>query len=230
MTLRGERVITSGTFSLDGGTWDVDNNVWLVGNDDEVIIIDAAHSAQPILAGVGNRTVKAIVDGLGARLDVNTLERDGEVTKFFAGCFGIFGHGNVAGLGQALLQNEIDDVTAARATKGDDTVITDADLSDRYHTHCDPRLNADQREVLRALVEQGPTPAAHGVVRWRLCDLAQILCEDHGVSVLRADLEPGLADHGLPEAFGPSTPSRPGPGGRGGARAGPGRGPRGRRS
>ncbi len=46
-----------------------------------------------------------------------------------------------------------------------------------------PRLNADQREVLRALVEQGPTPAAHGVVRWRLCDLAQILCEDHGVSV-----------------------------------------------
>jgi transposase len=46
-----------------------------------------------------------------------------------------------------------------------------------------PRLNADQREVLKALVEQGPTPAAHGVVRWRLCDLAQILFEDHGVSV-----------------------------------------------
>lgn len=46
-----------------------------------------------------------------------------------------------------------------------------------------PRLNADQREVLKALVERGPTPAAHGVVRWRLCDLAQILCEDHGVSI-----------------------------------------------
>jgi transposase len=46
-----------------------------------------------------------------------------------------------------------------------------------------PRLNADQREVLKALVEQGPVPAAHGVVRWRLCDLAQILWEDHGVSV-----------------------------------------------
>ena len=78
-----------------------------------------------------------------------------------------------------------------------------------------PRLNANQREVLRALVEQGPTHAAHGVVRWRLCDLAQIRCEDHGVSVLRADLEPDLANHGLPEAFGPSTPSRPGPGRRG---------------
>jgi 3D-(3,5/4)-trihydroxycyclohexane-1,2-dione acylhydrolase (decyclizing) len=34
-------------------------------------------------------------------------ERDGERQKLFAGCFGIFGHGNVAGMGQALLQNEL---------------------------------------------------------------------------------------------------------------------------
>ena len=34
-------------------------------------------------------------------------ERDGVQRKFFAGCFGIFGHGNVAGLGQALLQSEL---------------------------------------------------------------------------------------------------------------------------
>ncbi|GAA4357394.1 3D-(3,5/4)-trihydroxycyclohexane-1,2-dione acylhydrolase (decyclizing) [Angustibacter luteus] len=33
-------------------------------------------------------------------------ERDGERQKLFAGCFGIFGHGNVAGIGQALLQHE----------------------------------------------------------------------------------------------------------------------------
>src|SRR3954470_8459954 len=46
-----------------------------------------------------------------------------------------------------------------------------------------PRLNAAQREALRTMVEQGPMPAAHGVVRWRLVDLAQILFEDHGVSV-----------------------------------------------
>ena len=26
-TVRVEKVVTSGTFSLDGGTWDVDNNV-----------------------------------------------------------------------------------------------------------------------------------------------------------------------------------------------------------
>jgi 3D-(3,5/4)-trihydroxycyclohexane-1,2-dione acylhydrolase (decyclizing) len=32
------------------------------------------------------------------------VERDGVQSRFFAGCFGIFGHGNVAGLGQALHQ------------------------------------------------------------------------------------------------------------------------------
>src|ERR671924_1577520 len=30
------------------------------------------------------------------------VERDGVTHKFFGGCFGIFGHGNVAGIGQAL--------------------------------------------------------------------------------------------------------------------------------
>ncbi|AZG47278.1 MBL fold metallo-hydrolase [Gordonia insulae] len=59
--LRIDNVVTSGQFSLDGGTWDVDNNIWLVGNDDEVIIIDAAHAAKPILDAVGDRTVTAIV-------------------------------------------------------------------------------------------------------------------------------------------------------------------------
>lgn len=34
-------------------------------------------------------------------------ERDGRRAKLFAGCLGIFGHGNVAGIGQALLQEEI---------------------------------------------------------------------------------------------------------------------------
>ena len=33
------------------------------------------------------------------------VERDGERQRFFAGCLGIFGHGNVAGLGQALQQH-----------------------------------------------------------------------------------------------------------------------------
>src|SRR3954467_12856184 len=38
-------------------------------------------------------------------LAAQEVERDGTRTRFFAGCFGIFGHGNVAGLGQALHQH-----------------------------------------------------------------------------------------------------------------------------
>jgi 3D-(3,5/4)-trihydroxycyclohexane-1,2-dione acylhydrolase (decyclizing) len=36
-------------------------------------------------------------------------ERDGIEKRLIAGCFGIFGHGNVAGLGQALLEAELDE-------------------------------------------------------------------------------------------------------------------------
>ena len=46
MALRIERVVTSGVFSLDGQDFDVDNNVWLVGDDDEVLVIDAPHDAE----------------------------------------------------------------------------------------------------------------------------------------------------------------------------------------
>jgi glyoxylase-like metal-dependent hydrolase (beta-lactamase superfamily II) len=56
-----ERVVTSGTFSLDGGTWAVDNNVWLIGDEREVIVVDAAHDAEAIAAAVGDRRVLAIV-------------------------------------------------------------------------------------------------------------------------------------------------------------------------
>jgi glyoxylase-like metal-dependent hydrolase (beta-lactamase superfamily II) len=56
-----EHLETSGTFSLDGGTWDVDNNVWLVGDDREVVVIDAAHDAEAIAAAVGDRRLIAIV-------------------------------------------------------------------------------------------------------------------------------------------------------------------------
>ncbi|WP_299950704.1 3D-(3,5/4)-trihydroxycyclohexane-1,2-dione acylhydrolase (decyclizing) [uncultured Modestobacter sp.] len=41
-------------------------------------------------------------------------ERDGQRQRLFAGCFGIFGHGNVAGLGQALLQAEVTDLDVGR--------------------------------------------------------------------------------------------------------------------
>jgi len=61
MSARIDRVVTSGVFSLDGQDFDVDNNVWLVGDDSEVVIVDAAHDAAKILAAVGDRSVVAIV-------------------------------------------------------------------------------------------------------------------------------------------------------------------------
>jgi glyoxylase-like metal-dependent hydrolase (beta-lactamase superfamily II) len=61
MTARIDRLITSGTFSLDGGTWDVDNNVWIVGDDSEAVVIDAAHDAGAIEAALNGRTLRAIV-------------------------------------------------------------------------------------------------------------------------------------------------------------------------
>jgi len=56
-----QRVVTSGTFELDGGSWDVDNNIWIVGDDSDVVVFDAAHTAQPIIDAVGNRNVVAVV-------------------------------------------------------------------------------------------------------------------------------------------------------------------------
>jgi len=61
MSVRVENIVTSGVFTLDGASFDVDNNVWLVGDDDEVLVIDASHDAGKIEAAVGGRRVVAIV-------------------------------------------------------------------------------------------------------------------------------------------------------------------------
>jgi glyoxylase-like metal-dependent hydrolase (beta-lactamase superfamily II) len=58
---RVDLVTTAGVFSLDGQDFDVENNVWLAGDDEEVLVIDAAHDADAILDGVGGRRVTAIV-------------------------------------------------------------------------------------------------------------------------------------------------------------------------
>ena len=54
-------VRTDGRFELDGGTWEVTNNIWLVGDDREVLVIDAAHDHRPAVEAVGGRRVRAIV-------------------------------------------------------------------------------------------------------------------------------------------------------------------------
>jgi glyoxylase-like metal-dependent hydrolase (beta-lactamase superfamily II) len=55
-----ELVTTDGVFALDGGEWDVTNNVWLVGDDREVVVIDAAHDADALADAVHGRRVAAI--------------------------------------------------------------------------------------------------------------------------------------------------------------------------
>ena len=58
---RLDHAVTSGTFTLDGGTWNVDNNVWIVGDDEECVVIDAPHSADPIAELIGDRRLLGIL-------------------------------------------------------------------------------------------------------------------------------------------------------------------------
>jgi transposase len=46
-----------------------------------------------------------------------------------------------------------------------------------------PKLDATHRAFLARIVEEGPIPAVHGVVRWRACDLIMRLHEEFGLSV-----------------------------------------------
>jgi glyoxylase-like metal-dependent hydrolase (beta-lactamase superfamily II) len=77
MGIRIDLVRTSGQFTLDGQSFDVENNIWLVGDDEEVLIIDAAHEAGPIIEAIDDRRVVAIVcthghnDHINAALDVH---------------------------------------------------------------------------------------------------------------------------------------------------------------
>jgi transposase len=51
-----------------------------------------------------------------------------------------------------------------------------------------PRLNDQQRQALQAIVDQGPIPAIHGVVRWRLVDLIQWLWEEFRIAISKQTL------------------------------------------
>jgi transposase len=56
-------------------------------------------------------------------------------------------------------------------------------LIDGKATGQPPKLDDEQRQALASLVESGPIPAIHGVVRWRRKDLAQWLYEEFHISV-----------------------------------------------
>ena len=61
-------------------------------------------------------------------------------------------------------------------------------LVDRKAPGQPSRLTDAHRAALAAVIESGPTPAVHGVVRWRLVDLCQWLWEEHQVVVSKQTL------------------------------------------
>ena len=63
-----------------------------------------------------------------------------------------------------------------------------AGLIDRKAPGQPSRLNATHRAALVETIERGPIPAVHGVVRWRIIDLAQWLWDEFSVSVSKPTL------------------------------------------
>ena len=51
-----------------------------------------------------------------------------------------------------------------------------------------PKLNDAQRQALAAIIESGPIPAVHGVVRWRLIDLGQWIFEEFSITIAKQTL------------------------------------------
>jgi len=56
-------------------------------------------------------------------------------------------------------------------------------LIDRKPPGQRPKLNDEQRQALARMVEDGPIPSIHGVVRWRRKDLALWIFEEFGISL-----------------------------------------------
>jgi glyoxylase-like metal-dependent hydrolase (beta-lactamase superfamily II) len=72
-----ELVTTDGIFSLDGEDFDVTNNIWIVGDDREVVVVDAAHDVVAIETAIAGRRVKRILlthghnDHINAAVDLS---------------------------------------------------------------------------------------------------------------------------------------------------------------
>jgi len=69
-------------------------------------------------------------------------------------------------------------------------------LIDRKAPGAIPKLTEDHRAALARMVDEGPIPAVHGVVRWRIKDLVHWLCEEFGVSVAETTVRGALKEMG----------------------------------
>ena len=59
------------------------------------------------------------------------------------------------------------------------------------------KLNKVHRAFLARIMDEGPIPAIHGVVRWRACDLIMRLHEEFGISVSDDTVYRALKDLGF---------------------------------
>ena len=85
-------------------------------------------------------------------------------------------------------------------------------LIDRKAPGQPPRLNDGHHAALAAILESGPIPAVHGVVRWRIVDLCQWIFEEFRVAVSQRNSQPRAAQDGsyrkLSARTAPSCPGR----------------------
>ena len=60
-----------------------------------------------------------------------------------------------------------------------------------------PKLNDAHRAALMKMIEEGPTPAIHGVVRWRIVDLCQWVFEEFRIAIAEQTMSRELRKMGL---------------------------------
>ena len=101
--------------------------------------------------------------------------KDGPQVRRSLACAAIYDgdtRGEAARIGRMTLQIVRDWVMRFNVHGG-------ARLVDQKSTGRPTRLNDAYRAAVAAMIESGPTPAIHGVVRWRLIDLCQWLWDEH---------------------------------------------------
>ena len=70
-------------------------------------------------------------------------------------------------------------------------------LIDRKAPGQPPKLNDAHRAALMKMIEDGPTPAIHGVVRWRIVDLCQWVFEEFRIAIAEQTMSRELRKMGL---------------------------------
>ena len=109
-------------------------------------------------------------------------------------------------LALALILEGADRARAARTCGMDRQTLRDwvhryndeglAGLRDRAGGGCSPKLSQEQRAEFAALVEAGPDPALHKVVRWRRVDLRDEIKRRFGVDLHERSVGKILASMG----------------------------------